>query len=53
MINYTNNIVYSTLNVKGHSVVCWLADERRRHNYLITRLRYTQPVSQEYTPLQT
>ena len=26
MINYTNNIVYSTLNVKCYSVVCWLVD---------------------------
>ena len=27
MINYTNNIVYSTLNVKCYSVVCWLVDK--------------------------
>ena len=39
MINYTNNIVYSTLNVKCYSVVCWLVDiERRRHNYAIHSL---------------
>ena len=27
MNNYTNNIVYSTLNVKCYSAVCWLVDK--------------------------
>ena len=27
MINYTNNIVYSTLNVNCYSAVCWLVDK--------------------------
>ena len=48
MIYYTNNVFYSTLNVKCYSVVCWLL-----HRAAPSQLRYTQPVSQQYTPLQT
>ena len=51
MINYTNNIVCSTLNVKCYPVVCWLVDiERRRHNYAIHSLSVNSiPLSRHET----